>query len=68
MNITHILLITVLLLNIEKTFTSLSQAEEEENGESRMYLGVHFNFDKINGMSLGRNVGIYVKKEFISTY
>ena len=37
-------------------FTSLSQAEEE-NGQSRIYLGIHWSFDKTEGITQGRQVG-----------
>jgi hypothetical protein len=42
-----------------RTFTSLSQAEEE-NGQSRIYLGIHWAFDKTAGFSQGRKVADYV--------
>jgi hypothetical protein len=38
-----------------RTFRSLSQAEEE-NGQSRIYLGIHWRFDKTSGIALGENV------------
>jgi len=40
-------------------FSSLSQAEEE-NGQSRIYLGIHWSFDKVGGISQGRQVADYV--------
>jgi hypothetical protein len=43
---------------IPRSFTSLSQAEEE-NGQSRIYLGIHWQFDK-RSIALGRNVADYV--------
>jgi hypothetical protein len=42
-----------------RSFSSLSQAEEE-NGQSRIYLGIHWHFDKTAGISQGRHVADYV--------
>src|SRR5262249_7457698 len=42
-----------------RSFTSFSQAMEE-NGQSRIYLGIHWAFDKTEGIALGRRVGDYV--------
>jgi hypothetical protein len=42
-----------------RSFSTLSQAEEE-NGQSRIYLGIHWAFDKMEGITLGRRVGDYV--------
>lgn len=42
-----------------RSFTSLSQAEEE-NGQSRIYLGIHWSFDKTQGIAQGRRVADYV--------
>jgi hypothetical protein len=44
---------------LPRSFSSLSQAEEE-NGQSRIYLGVHWQFDKTEGMVAGRRVADYV--------
>lgn len=44
---------------VTRTFNSLSQAEEE-NGQSRMYLGIHWSFDKTKGIEQGRNVADYI--------
>jgi hypothetical protein len=44
---------------LPRTFTSLSQAEEE-NGQSRIYLGIHWSFDKTEGIAQGRKVANYV--------
>jgi hypothetical protein len=42
-----------------RSFTTLSQAEEE-NGQSRIYLGIHWSFDKTEGIASGRTVGDFV--------
>lgn len=42
-----------------RSFTSFSQAEEE-NGQSRIYLGIHWVFDKVEGINQGRQVADYV--------
>jgi hypothetical protein len=42
-----------------RSFISLSQAEEE-NGQSRIYLGIHWSFDKTQGIAQGRRVADYV--------
>jgi hypothetical protein len=42
-----------------RSFTSFSQAAEE-NGQSRIYLGIHFNFDKVQGIKQGTEIGDYV--------
>ena len=44
---------------LPRTFNSFSQAEEE-NGQSRIYLGIHWSFDKTAGIAQGRQVGNYV--------
>jgi PAP2 superfamily len=44
---------------ISRSFSSLSQAEEE-NGQSRIYLGIHWSFDKTEAIALGRRVADYV--------
>jgi hypothetical protein len=40
-------------------FASLSAAEDE-NGQSRVYLGIHWSFDKTAGIAQGRQVAQYV--------
>jgi hypothetical protein len=40
-------------------FDTLSQAMEE-NGQSRIYLGIHFSFDKVAGINEGVSIGDYV--------
>lgn len=42
-----------------RLFTSLSQAEEE-NGQSRIYLGIHWKFDKVEGIYQGNRIADYV--------
>jgi hypothetical protein len=42
-----------------RSFRSLSQAEEE-NGQSRIYLGIHWKFDKTEGIAQGRRIASYV--------
>ena len=37
----------------------MSEAEEE-NGQSRIYLGIHWTFDKTEGIAQGRKVADYV--------
>lgn len=44
---------------IPRHFGTLSQAEEE-NGQSRIYLGIHWSFDKTEGIVQGRRVANYV--------
>lgn len=44
---------------IPRSFRSLSEAEEE-NGQSRIYLGIHWSFDKTAGIAQGRQVANHV--------
>lgn len=44
---------------LPRSFATLSQAEEE-NGQSRIYLGIHWSFDKTEGIIQGRKIGDYV--------
>lgn len=44
---------------ISRSFSSLSQAEEE-NGQSRIYLGIHWTWDKSEGIAQGRKVADFV--------
>ncbi len=44
---------------LPRSFDSLSQAEEE-NGQSRIYLGIHWSFDKTEGIVQGRKVADYI--------
>jgi len=49
---------------VPRSFSSLSQAEEE-NGQSRIYLGIHWSFDKTEGIAQGRRVADYVFKNML---
>jgi hypothetical protein len=42
-----------------RRFASLSEAEEE-NGQSRIYLGIHWAYDKTQGIAQGRRIADYV--------
>jgi hypothetical protein len=42
-----------------RSFSSLSDAEDE-NGQSRIYLGIHWIFDKTEGIAQGRKVADWV--------
>ncbi|MDZ4812818.1 MAG: vanadium-dependent haloperoxidase [Pseudomonadota bacterium] len=44
---------------LPRSFTTLSQAEEE-NGQSRIYLGIHWSFDKSAGITQGRQIAEYI--------
>jgi hypothetical protein len=44
------------LPGVTRSFDSFSQAAHE-NGRSRIYLGIHWNFDDLNGESMGRSIG-----------
>ena len=44
---------------LPRTFKRLSEAEEE-NGQSRIYLGIHWSFDKTEGITQGRRVADYI--------
>jgi hypothetical protein len=47
-----------------RSFSSLSQAEKE-NGQSRIYLGIHWAFDSTEGIKQGNRVADYVFKNML---
>ena len=47
-----------------RSFSRLSEAEEE-NGQSRIYLGIHWSFDKTEALTQGEQIADYV---FFRTY
>lgn len=44
---------------VPRTFSSLSEAEEE-NGQSRIYLGIHWSYDKTAGIEMGNSIADHV--------
>lgn len=44
---------------VKVEFKNLDEPEEE-NGQSRIYLGIHWSFDKTEGIKQGREIGGYV--------
>jgi hypothetical protein len=55
------------LPGVTRTYTNLAQAAKE-NGDSRIYLGVHWRFDDTYGQQLGREVADAVfSREFATT-
>ncbi len=44
---------------VPRSFANFSQAEEE-NGQSRIYLGIHWSFDKTEGIIQGRRIADHV--------
>jgi hypothetical protein len=49
---------------VPRTFHSFSEAAEE-NGQSRIYLGIHWAFDKTEGILCGDHVADYVFNNFL---
>jgi len=44
---------------VTRTYHSFSEATEE-NGQSRIYLGIHWSFDKVSGMQAGNAIADFV--------
>jgi hypothetical protein len=49
-----------------RTFDSFSQAAEE-NGQSRIYLGIHWQFDKVQGIKSGDEIADWVFSHFMAS-
>jgi len=49
-----------------RTFDSFSQAAEE-NGQSRIYLGIHWSFDKVQGIKSGDGIADWVFSHFMTS-
>ena len=50
---------------LSRSYANLSQAEEE-NAQSRIYLGIHWSFDKTAGISQGRRVADYIMDQIFT--
>ena len=48
----------------DRSFTSFTQAADE-SGISRIYAGIHFNFDNTAGLQSGKRLGNYVAASFL---
>jgi membrane-associated phospholipid phosphatase len=53
------------LPGVVRHYTSFSQAAQE-NGQSRIYLGLHWQFDKTNGIAVGDAIGNYVFQHLLN--
>jgi hypothetical protein len=49
---------------VHQHFTSFSQAAGQ-NGQSRIYLGIHWQFDKVQGIRLGTQIADFVFHHFL---
>jgi membrane-associated phospholipid phosphatase len=52
------------LPGVQRTFTSFLQAAQEA-GQSRIYGGIHFQFDNQDGLATGTAVGTWVVRHFL---
>jgi hypothetical protein len=50
---------------LTRSFDSFSQAAEE-NGQSRIYLGIHWSFDKVQGIEQGTDIADYVFHNYLT--
>jgi membrane-associated phospholipid phosphatase len=50
---------------VTRSYTSFSQAAAE-NGASRIYLGIHWQFDNVAGQAQGRDIADYVFRHFLT--
>jgi hypothetical protein len=48
-----------------RTFNSFSEAAMEAS-LSRVYLGIHFRYDSIEGYNLGKQIGEYAVTNFLT--
>jgi hypothetical protein len=49
---------------VTRSWDSFSQAAEE-NGQSRIYLGIHWSFDKVEGIEQGTDIADYIFRHFL---
>jgi hypothetical protein len=49
---------------VTRSFDSFSDAAEE-NGQSRIYLGIHWSFDKVQGIASGSHIADYVFANYL---